>query len=238
MINPIFIREAFTQKAVPWKCGQLSCRFNSRKFSGCLYARKRLLLTVFLTLCRLTVSAQTDSVLGRFSAYENEGVVYLNWSIRSGSTCDGIRIYRSPDSLRFSQIGEITGVCGSTSFEQSYDFTDSDPITNTKSYYRLELGNLGFTRVISIEVFNISNTDHLIHPNPCDRQTTIRFSNESSREHRLALYDSNGRVITELMTQEEFVLLDVSLLPSGIYLFVLAETGKEIRTRGRIFVQH
>lgn len=200
--------------------------------------RKQLLLPLLLILCRLSASAQPDAVLGRFSAYENDGVVYLNWSILSGSTCDGIRVYRSPDSLRFSQIGEISGVCGSVSFEQSYDFTDPEPIMNVKSYYRLELGNLGFTRAISIQVFDLGVNDFLMSPNPCDRQTTIRISNESGREQWFTLHDSGGRLVHEKLTREELILVDVSLLPSGIYLFRTSENGKEIRTQGRIVVQH
>jgi len=117
---------------------------------------------IFLLLLLISQSAsvsvaQNHPILGKFSISENNGDVYLSWSIIAGSSCNGIQIYRSIDSINFSQIGDIPGVCGSVDFTQTYDFTDNNPVKNKVNYYRLELGNQDFSQIVSIEIIDISS---------------------------------------------------------------------------------
>ena len=107
---------------------------------------KFLLANILLFFSLQGLFAQRHPILGKFYLSENKGTVDLHWSIMEGSTCNGIQIYRSNDSIQFSKIGEISGVCGSISEEQSYTFSDVNPFRNQVNYYRLELGIHGFFR--------------------------------------------------------------------------------------------
>ncbi len=102
-----------------------------------------LMLGLLLQAITAHVYAQHNPIPGNFSLFENNGKVYLNWSIVSGSTCNGIQIYRSTDSVMFTQVGNIPGICGSSSSAISYNFIDDNPVKNKVNYYRLELGNNG-----------------------------------------------------------------------------------------------
>lgn len=103
--------------------------------------------------------AQSTPLLTKFNgtAYNNQ--VYLSWEIGQGSTCNGIGVMRSVDSVSFVEIGSIEGVCGSTSEPQSYTFTDLTPQSNRTNYYRLNLGGLAFSSVLKFMYNKSVNRD-------------------------------------------------------------------------------
>ncbi|MBK6839110.1 MAG: hypothetical protein IPG90_13360 [Bacteroidetes bacterium] len=109
--------------------------------------------------------AQSSPVLTKFNgtAYNNQ--VYLSWEIGQGSTCNGIGVMRSVDSVSFVEIGSIEGVCGSTSEPQSYTFTDLTPQSNRTNYYRLNPGGLAFSSVLKIHVQQIGESGYEIRQN-------------------------------------------------------------------------
>ena len=100
----------------------------------------KLFLCLLLQAATANVFAQHNSILDNFTVFENNENVYLNWTIISGSTCNGIQIYRSTDNLSFTQIGSIARICGSSSQPRNYAFTDNNPEKNKFNCYRLELG--------------------------------------------------------------------------------------------------
>ena len=82
----------------------------------------------------------------------SQGNVLLAWTIKSGSVCNGIQIYRSTDSLNFVIIENIDGACGDLASSVTYTYTDSEPINNKINYFKFELvfavlsENLHFTK--------------------------------------------------------------------------------------------
>ena len=96
------------------------------------------------------LSAQNEDVIEYLNASEFNGKVLLSWSIMQGNTCNGIQILHSTDSINFSQISSIEGICGSTQQSISYSFTDLSPEKNANNYYRLQLGGLGFSWIVSV----------------------------------------------------------------------------------------
>ncbi|MBA2421837.1 MAG: hypothetical protein H0V61_01240 [Chitinophagales bacterium] len=61
-----------------------------------------LILGLLLQMITAHVFAQHNLILGNFSLFQSNGKVYLNWYIVSGSSCNGIQIYRSTDSVMFT----------------------------------------------------------------------------------------------------------------------------------------
>ena len=110
---------------------------------------KNLSLSISLLLWVNVLFAQ--NALDRFTAQQVNNEVLLNWTIKSGFTCNGIEILSSSDSLNFTNIGKIEGICGAVDEPISYTFSHKAPAQNKINYYRLELGGVGSTEIISVE---------------------------------------------------------------------------------------
>jgi len=178
-----------------------------------------------------------DLILNRFDALAIDGKVQLTCVISSGSTCAGINIYRSEDNFNFQRIGNIAGICGSTNAPVQYDFVDEHPVLNQTSYYKLELGGVGFTDAISITIRDLEAQEVRIQPNPAQSQTTIYFSNPSFAIHTLNVLDYKGQSIIELTTVDDFFTIDVSQLPTGIFPIVITREITNDRKAGILVVQ-
>ena len=196
-------------------------------------------LIALLTSSAISKSfAQHNTILDNFSVSENNGKVFLNWTITSGSTCNGIQIYRSTDGKQFTQIGSIAGVCGSSSAPKPYDFTDNNPVKNSINCYRLELGGNGSSEILSLEIIDIASGGFQIRPNPITAEAKIYFDNDKKLEHQLTLYNMSGVSVFTTATKESFFLLNSVLLQSGIYLFTISTNGNLPTAQGKLLVQH
>lgn len=177
-----------------------------------------------------------QSNLSEFKAFEAKGKVYLSWEMTIGNTCNGIKIFHAIDSIQFEHIGEISGTCGSKVENVRYTFEHSDPKLNRINYYKLELGSLGFSDIISIELFDYKN-GYQIRPHPVDKLTKIYFKNDR-KLHSLKLYNLQGTLINFLETYEERFEFSTANLPTGIYLFIIEEIEHHTRITGSLSVIH
>lgn len=183
------------------------------------------------------MNAQIHPMLGKFLASRIEGnKVLLSWQIVAGSTCNGIKILRSTDSLNYEQIGEIGGVCGDVSFAQNYDFTDDNPVINLTNYYRLELGNFGLSQRVSIILVDLGLQGYQVRPNPLSTAGQIFFENSEKAEHTLRVYNQKGLELQTQTTEEDFFKLNILQLKSGIYYFTIAPKNKAIKATGKFLV--
>lgn len=198
------------------------------------------LISVFI-LALLTgtgLFAQEATILDNFTSVENRGKIFLRWVIASGSTCDGTKIFRSTDNLSFTQVGEIPGICGSSSFAKPYDYIDESPVNNVKNYYRLELGNNGYSKVVSLEITDFQNDGYQVRPNPVTYQARIYFENKKFENHELRLFNQSGKLVSSVFSDNALFNLDASDLRSGIYVFTISKAGKPAKIKGKIIVQH
>ncbi len=183
-----------------------------------------------------SLHAQQLPYLNTFSATEANGKVYLNWVIASGNTCDGVRVFRSADGIQFDQIGEIAGICGSPYSAVSYEFWDTLPLLNRKSAYRLELGNLGFSSVEVLVVYDFSKQSYQLIPHPFAQGGTIAFENPSFEMARLRIFSLNGLIMWEDEQNTSTFQIPDAYLKAGIYVFEIVSSGKNIRAKGKVLV--
>ena len=198
--------------------------------------KQSILLTVLFAGTRLF--AQEATILDNFTVSENNGKIFLRWVITSGSTCDGTKIFRSTDNLTFTKIGEISGVCGSSSFAKPYDFIDENPENNLKNHYRLELGNNGYSKVVSLEITDLQNGGYQVRPNPVTSQAKIYFKNKNYENHQLKIHNQNGSFVSSSNTNDDCFDFDATKLQAGIYIFTISKSGKPDKLSGKIVVQH
>ncbi|MGB6037719.1 MAG: T9SS type A sorting domain-containing protein [Cryomorphaceae bacterium] len=193
-------------------------------------------MLVCLTLSFSDVRGQDGIVQLPFSATEVSGKVFLDWTMNLGQTCNGIDITRSTDNLNFEPIGNIQGICGSPFDTVSYSFIDESPVLNQINYYRLQLGNLGPSRTISVEIINLEGTGFQVRPNPFVDIGRIYFDNDRSEAHRLILISTQGSTLRELATRNDFFELNVSDLPAGAYIFRIESDDGFVKVVSKLVV--
>lgn len=185
-----------------------------------------------------SVFSQQNTILGHFSASENNGNVFMSWQIIAGSTCNGIQIYRSTDSLHFVEIGDIPGICGNISAAQDYDFTDYQPEKNKINYYRLQLGNTGYSEIVAVEIIHLETGGYQVRPNPVADYARIYFDNEKQALMFFTLYNTNGAAINSVSANNNYFDFDSTTLKSGLYFFSITNPDNEVKSKGKILVQH
>ena len=182
------------------------------------------------------LSAQNEDVIEYLNASEFNGKVLLSWSIMQGNTCNGIQILHSTDSINFSQISSIEGICGSTQQSISYSFTDLSPEKNANNYYRLQLGGLGFSWIVSVEVIDLGMNTSIVRPNPLSKTSELLFDNEANFEVFISVYSSSGVLVNMRSTVSEQILLEKSKYTAGLYHYVLTSEESGVFGTGKFVV--
>ncbi|NPD47621.1 MULTISPECIES: T9SS type A sorting domain-containing protein [unclassified Lentimicrobium] len=188
-----------------------------------------------LTLISNILLAQRTE-LDYFEATENQDEVLLKWAISKGSTCNGITITHSSDSLYFSPIGRIEGVCGDADTPQPYSFVDLNPLKNQKNYYKLELGTSSFSEVISITLVNKNEEGYQIRPQPIHSEANIYFDNPDFNTAQLHIYNFNGQLIYQSQSRENYFEINSAPWSSGLLFFSILLDDKEIK--GKLLIAH
>ena len=195
------------------------------------------LLIFFFNICCLGFTAFSQvTILEKFSAEHISGKVFLSWTVKSGQTCNGIRIYRSDDSLSYTEIGDIQGVCGNLGYSVDYTFQDNDPIKNKINYYRLDLGGVELTYSIAVDVIDVGQNDYYLKANPLVDQTKLYFRNSSQQLTVLTIINQNGQIIGTKETTTDYFTLNSSDYLSGFYFFTLSNTNADKNISGKFMV--
>jgi hypothetical protein len=190
---------------------------------------KNLILILILTPV-IAFSQQADVALSKFFAVQVDETVFLRWTITAGNTCEDTYVERSADGMSYERIGLIGGICGSPDQAMTYEFTDTLPLYNRVSYYRLELGFLGYSSPKQVEIIRYNDQGFFLGPNPFNDQARLAFVNEDGQEYRLLLSNSQGITIRELTTSDDEFIISGIGLASGLYIFRLFMEEKIIHS--------
>lgn len=196
-----------------------------------------LILCALLLLTGTSLWAQKTISLGYFGASEKNGEVVLSWSIEKGNTCNGISIHRSTDQINFDKIGDLFGVCGSSSKTLYYSFIDEQPEENKTNYYHLRFGSIESSKIITLDIINIKNKNYSIRPHPIINNGKIYFKPSNNKAHQLSVYDLNGKKILHALSEGESFDINLSNFGSGLYLFTISTEAGLILTNGKIITR-
>jgi hypothetical protein len=164
---------------------------------------------------------------------QNGNTVILSFTMKQGFFCNGVDILRSADSIHYQVIGSIEGVCGSSSWDVSYAFTDSMPQLNAKNFYRLDLKQLGLSDVRALHVFDLSD-EILLYPNPVEETANLILAGDHLTAE-VTVFDPAGRLYMDFKTSQKPISIDFSGL-SGIYFIrVKTRDGEWVK---RVWKQH
>ena len=202
---------------------------------------KHISVLIFVLLS-VNLTAQTEEpghpILDDFRVFEISGKVFIDVTISSGNTCNGIMVWRSDDSLNYTMVGEVLGICGNSTTPISYNFTDPSPIKNIKSYYKVELGGAGFTNTVSIVIIDTKDFGFQIRPNPANEKAVIYYENPSNEEFELILFNLSGNKIVTKKSSTNTFNIDVLDLARGLYFFSIGKSLVQERVIGKLMIQH
>lgn len=167
--------------------------------------------------------------LSNFFLIPNNKEVLLYWTIESGTTCNGITVWRSTDSISYSEIGNIGGICGSSSSATLYNFTDDNPTLNQTNYYKIRLGYSQYSEVKTVHIKYNEPGKLIVKPNPSSDNVIIEFNNESADKYELTITNSSGNsVYTKGDIFGEKIELITTGWGAGAYFVTLIESGGKI----------
>jgi hypothetical protein len=196
-------------------------------------------MSIFLLIATLplaSISQQADAVLSKFFATPLNETVFLRWTITAGNTCQDTYIERSSDGINYERIGIIGGICGSPDQDITYEFTDSLPLVNRETYYRLELGFYGYSSPRIVEFIHFNSEGFLLAPNPFTESTRLAFENKDSEKHELKIFDMQGRIVQVMLTEgNEYFIRRLDMNP-GVYYFRVSVKGA-ILYKGNLVIQ-
>ncbi len=169
-----------------------------------------------------------------YSNFETKQVgtqISVSWQIDSGSTCNGIKIFRSSDGLNFNEIHFIDAVCGSSFEAKNYLFFDQQPLQNQLNIYRLFFGTSTYSINDSVFFFATKADEIPCFPNPASDKIQFRIDNPQSAKYSIKIFDGNGKecLSSESITEINEVLINNWL--KGIY-FIYSESENGTKRKG------
>ena len=197
--------------------------------------RKVLLLAAINILVLTSSAQQADAVLSKFFAVQLEETVFMRWTISQGNSCDDTHIERSADGISYERIGLIGGICGSPDQSITYEYTDSLPLVNQISYYRLVLGQYGYSSPRVVEFIRYNEKGFLLAPNPFSDYARLAFDNPLKKKYQLVVSDMQGKIVAEMNTNGKEFILYRNSLASGLFYFRILQSGK-IEFDGKIVI--
>lgn len=193
---------------------------------------KKFLVHILIIFCSSSsLFSQGEDILASFSIIQNENMVILNFSIKGGASCDGVIVERRLESeTTYEVAGGISGVCGGSEFEEHYTIVDESPYLNQKNFYRLRLGNQGFSPEKSLVVVELVD-EYKIYPQPARDQIFIKFNNPNQEQVSLSVYTLDGQVVIKNeVYNEALIYINGTELAEGMYLFQLSFESNKLLT--------
>jgi len=184
--------------------------------------------------------------LTSFTANLQLGKVNLNWTTATETNNLGFEIERKLENSMWERIGFTEGH-GTTSEPQAYSFIDDiSSIHSSTISYRLKQLDLDGSYEYSNEVLvdNLAPIKYSLeqnYPNPFNPSTTISYSLPVKSQVKLAVYNSLGENVKQLVNELKeaghySVELNAESLPSGVYFYRL-QAKDPSSSSGQGFVQ-
>lgn len=146
--------------------------------------------------------------LASFNASVDNRNIFLKWSTASETNNAGFEVQRKLKNLDWETIGHIEGN-GTTTQSKFYEYSDNfDLISyNGRILYRLKQidldGSYEFSKQVYVDV-NFVPAEYTLsqnYPNPFNPSTTIRYTVPLESEVRIAILNSLGQEISELVNE-------------------------------------
>jgi hypothetical protein len=195
-----------------------------------------IVLILFL-LSPFLVNAQQSSALSSFFAKQLGDSVVLSFELRAGITCNGIGIQRRVGEESMDFIGFIPGVCGNKEYAETYIFIDENPVKNERLYYRILLGDVGFSQEIEVFIPDYLSAGYVLAVEPNSGRWAIHFRNPLDVEVKLEIVNASGQVVRGMSTTMNYFVLPEWLMRKELYFFRISIVGRENQIFGKFYLE-
>ncbi|MBR9859498.1 hypothetical protein GYB22_01850 [bacterium] len=193
----------------------------------------RTLIYILLFGLALEASAQDmHPYIKNFKARSINGKLLVTWTTKPGFSCTDIAVQISKDSSTYKTGAIYFGICGDFD-EKDYSLTVDSPFLNTKNYLRLDLGNFGYSYVISQTVILVNEAK--VIPHPLQNESTLYFKNNLREKAEIRIYSTDGQLLSETLTESNQIPIRNNTNQS-LLIYTISFQGV-IRYRGKIVVQ-
>lgn len=168
----------------------------------------------------MKLNAQTR--LYNFNTIPLGDSIRLNFTIlQSSVTCAGYQIMKGSDSLTLNPIYIYPGICGSTNFNITYNYTDFSPNKLTPNFYQIHIPPNDYSPVKRVDLA-ASFSNLLIYPQPVEDILSVAVSGQKNYYYEISIYDRFGRKKGfGSGNAAEKITLDVSSFSEGVYVFYI-----------------
>jgi hypothetical protein len=207
VINPVDANIVFNSTLSRWQV-----KFDVNGFSG-FYVHTN------------GINAALPLTLISFSGKNNGVTKLLQWVTSNEVNLKEFVVERGNDISNFKSIGTVNakGFVNNT-----YDFTDT---YNNEGvvYYRLRLvdndGKFSYSNIISL--LNKADGTVTVYPNPIKNKATLQINDRSLMNTAAKITDINGRTVQTFIIKNNVEVIDMSILPAGMYLLQTANGGNK-----------
>jgi len=166
-----------------------------------------------------------------FSGNEINGNIRLNWKMASELNCEKFELQRSADGTHFSSIASLPA-----SGSRSYQFTDQHiNATTGKYFYRLKMtgfdGSLDYSHVAVVKTAVAASMS--LYPNPANDIITVAGLSEPGV---ITVISSSGSTLLNVNANSSSSVIDVSNLPSGVY--VISFSNQKSNINKKLLIRH
>ena len=170
--------------------------------------------------------------LDDFTATNFKGENYLNWKAETETNLNRYEVEKSEDGNLFNKIGEVLA---STSNVKQYNFVDDKKSIVAKVFYRLKIieldGKIAYSKIIVVSDKTEKNI-FTISPNPASDKAEVKIFSEKNANSKMFILSTNGNIISTknivLQKGSNFISLDVTNFPKGVYFVKLNNSGIDI----------
>jgi hypothetical protein len=169
-------------------------------------------------------SLTTTSIFESFSAFNDNNVVNLSWTI-SEEAAYGFEIQSLNQDKTWNKVAFINA-----SGNKYYKFQDKPGVSEGELIYRVKLvnkdGGYAYSSEVNVQILPMEYKLYQNYPNPFNPVTNIRFDLPKSGKVRLDVYSIIGEQVTTLLDKDmeagyHNIPFNASNLPSGVYVYKL-----------------
>ena len=185
------------------------------------------------------VLAALATDLTSFTAQKAANGNDIKLTVNSTDPISRVLLERSADGLNFSAAGDMQQT-SNNSTELKFQFTDMTPYLPV-TFYRAKIyvaNGTGAVKYSSIaKVQQSADAGVTIIPNPVSNSLNVTFTNSQAEKVTVRVLNTEGKLVTESSTNNNYIHFDTQKLPAGTYLLQVNKQGQAMATQ-KFVVRH
>ena len=171
-----------------------------------------------------------------FAANKTAAGNKINLSLANSEPVEKVILLKSANGTDFSDAGLMTKT-NSSGAVNNYQFNDVLPFS-PETFYRAKIFTASKEEYSGIvKVQQSVSKDLIASPNPATDVVNISFNNANRNKTTVRVINTEGKVVIESTTNNDFIHFDISNLPAGIYIVQVIKAG-QVTDTNKFMVSH